>query len=126
MKALSTKQPWANLIAGGEKCIEIRTWTTKYIGPLAIHASKTVDLEGARLFKKTPTQPRGYIIAKGYLTLVVKYYKKHFIEDHIYHLNPVEWYRKGLYGWLIEGIEKINPPIPCKGSQGLFEVRLDE
>lgn len=41
MKALSVKQPWANLIASGKKTIETRTWTTTYRGPLLIVASKT-------------------------------------------------------------------------------------
>lgn len=40
MKALSVKQPWAELIARGEKTIEIRRWTCKHRGPLLIVASK--------------------------------------------------------------------------------------
>ena len=39
MKALSVKQPWAELIALGAKPIEVRTWRTDYRGPLAIVAS---------------------------------------------------------------------------------------
>lgn len=31
MKALPVKQPWANMIATGEKTIETRTWPTDYI-----------------------------------------------------------------------------------------------
>ena len=42
MKALSVRQPWALLIASGEKTIEARTWRTNYRGPLLICASKTV------------------------------------------------------------------------------------
>jgi CheY-like chemotaxis protein len=38
-KALATKQPWASLIACGEKSIEVRTWFTHYRGPLVITAS---------------------------------------------------------------------------------------
>lgn len=124
MKALSVKQPWANLIAEGEKGIEIRTWPTKYIGPVAIHASLSVDLDGARLFKKVSTQPRGFLIAQGYLTLVIGYSEETFKDDCLYHLNPPEWYRKGVYGWLLEGVEKLDPPISCRGKQGLFEVRI--
>lgn len=40
MKALSIKQPWANLIIHAGKDIENRTWKTTYRGRLAIHASK--------------------------------------------------------------------------------------
>jgi len=41
MKTLSLTQPWASLIASGEKTFETRSWNTSYTGPLAIHASKT-------------------------------------------------------------------------------------
>lgn len=37
--ALSVKQPWASLIASGEKTIETRTWCTGYRGPLVICSS---------------------------------------------------------------------------------------
>ena len=40
MKALSLWQPWASAIAVGAKRIETRHWSTKYRGPLAIHAAK--------------------------------------------------------------------------------------
>ena len=38
MKVLTLHQPWASLIALGVKAIETRSWSTKYRGPLAIHA----------------------------------------------------------------------------------------
>lgn len=40
VKALTVYQPWASLIALGEKEIETRSWPTNYRGPLAIHAGK--------------------------------------------------------------------------------------
>lgn len=43
MKAITIKQPWASLIALGEKKFETRSWQTKYRGPLAIHAGKSID-----------------------------------------------------------------------------------
>lgn len=40
MKFLTIRQPWASLIAVGAKQIETRPFSTKYRGPLAIHAGK--------------------------------------------------------------------------------------
>lgn len=40
MKALTIRQPWATLIACGAKTIETRGWSTRYRGPLLIHAGK--------------------------------------------------------------------------------------
>lgn len=39
MMTLSVRQPWASLIAWGDKTIEHRSWETPYRGPLLIHAS---------------------------------------------------------------------------------------
>lgn len=40
MRALSLTQPWATLVAVGEKKIETRSWRTNYRGPFAIHAAR--------------------------------------------------------------------------------------
>lgn len=40
MKTLSLTQPWATLVAIGAKKWETRSWSTKYRGPLLIHAAK--------------------------------------------------------------------------------------
>lgn len=40
MKAITLTQPWATLVAYGEKRIETRSWTTRHRGELAIHAAK--------------------------------------------------------------------------------------
>ena len=39
MKVLSIKEPYATLIATGNKLIETRSWKTNYRGELFIHAS---------------------------------------------------------------------------------------
>lgn len=46
MKALSVKQPWAALIASGEKPYEVRTWRTDYRGPLVICAFTHIAKHG--------------------------------------------------------------------------------
>lgn len=40
MKALTIQQPWAEMIVSGQKRIENRYWSTRYRGPLLIHAGK--------------------------------------------------------------------------------------
>jgi hypothetical protein len=46
-KFLTIRQPWASLIAVGAKTIETRPFSTKYRGPLAIHAGKADRLPKA-------------------------------------------------------------------------------
>jgi activating signal cointegrator 1 len=53
MKAITILQPYASLIAYGQKKIETRSWSTKYRGPLAIHAGlgkQHIDLCRQQLF----------------------------------------------------------------------------
>jgi hypothetical protein len=40
VKVLTLTQPFASLVANGSKRIETRSWSTRYRGPLAIHAAK--------------------------------------------------------------------------------------
>lgn len=40
MRALTLTQPWATLVAIGEKRVETRSWHTHFRGPVAIHAAK--------------------------------------------------------------------------------------
>ena len=47
MKAISVKQPWANLIASGRKTIETRKWDTDYRGDILIVSSKLPNIEPA-------------------------------------------------------------------------------
>lgn len=54
MRVLSVKQPWASLIASGRKSVELRSWSTKYRGPVLI-------LAGSGIWRGTdhPIGPRG-------------------------------------------------------------------
>lgn len=40
LRAVTLTQPWAKLVAIGEKPIETRSWRTHYRGPIAIHAAQ--------------------------------------------------------------------------------------
>lgn len=40
MRAICIQQPWAALIADGKKTLEVRSWSTKYRGPVVVLASR--------------------------------------------------------------------------------------
>jgi hypothetical protein len=48
MKAITLTQPYATLVAMGAKRIETRGWSTRYRGPLAIHAGKGLGPVGGK------------------------------------------------------------------------------
>lgn len=72
VKALTLTQPWATLVALGEKIIETRSWGTSYRGTLAIHAAKGFPRE-AQEFAKSPVCQRvlnGYFGSDAFEVLV--------------------------------------------------------
>lgn len=46
LKALTLYQPWASLVSHRVKTIETRSWSTRYRGPLAIHAAARYPAAG--------------------------------------------------------------------------------
>ena len=65
MKALTVKQPWASLIASGEKSIELRTWTTKYRGLVIITsaAGRSCTPDGRAVRKRVgDATPLGQVV----------------------------------------------------------------
>src|SRR5687767_704551 len=44
-RALSVRQPWAELILVGRKRYELRSWRTSHRGPILIHAGLRIETE---------------------------------------------------------------------------------
>jgi hypothetical protein len=105
MKALSVRQPWANLIAAGDKSIETRRWATDHRGPLLIVSSKVPRIE-----------PAGYAIAIANL-VDCRPMTERDEPDACCPAYP------GAFAWVLEDIRKIEP-FPVKGRLGIFEAEL--
>ncbi len=117
MKALSLKQPYAELVVSGRKTIEIRKWNTKFRGEFLIHASKIPDKEAMKKFG-FDSLPLGKIVGKAVLKDVKKYNsKEEFENDKDKHLASLEY---GSYGFILKDAERIKE-IECKGSLGFWE-----
>jgi len=117
MKALSLKQPFAELILQGKKKIELRKWNTKFRGEFLIHASKIPDKKAMKKFR-FDNLPLGFIVGKARLTDVKKYKtKKEHAKDKNLHLASNFW---GNYGFVLKDAKRINK-IPCKGKLNFWE-----
>lgn len=119
MKALSLKQPFAELILQGRKTIEIRKWNTHFRGEFLIHASKTPDKESMKKFgyKELLT---GQILGKAVLVEVIKYKNlDEFLKDKDKHFASTKW---GMYGFVLESPKRITP-ISCKGKLNFWEFK---
>lgn len=137
MKTLTIIQPWATLIALGEKKIETRSWKTDYRGPLLIHAGKKIDKQALKdpVFRKSLEKinvneiPIGMIVAKCELVDCIKV--KAVKENIAYTEVPrvlVEGkelifgdYSSGRYAWILDNIELLREPVPAKGQLSLWE-----
>lgn len=130
MKALTLWQPWASLIAWGEKQYETRSWPTSYRGPLAIHAGLNDDTqEFLRLnvfyrvaFALADVDPGTRLPAGAVLCLVnlvdcVPTAGQRITQQE---QNFGDW-STGRFAWKLELVEVFTPPIPAKGKQGLWE-----
>jgi len=117
MKALSLKQPFAELILQGRKTIELRKWNTKFRGEFLIHASKKPDEKAMKEFG-FGNLPCGFIVGKATLTDVKKYEnKKEHKKDKELHLDSDAW---GKFGFILKNVKRINP-IPAKGKLNFWE-----
>lgn len=103
MKALSVKQPWANLIASGVKTIETRVWATDFRGDVLIASSK---------------QPR--IAPAGCAAAVVELTdcRPMTLSDEAAAMCPIY---DDVVAWVLRNISAIKP-FPVRGQLGPFEV----
>ena len=127
MKALTLWQPWATLIAIGAKKIETRPWSTRYRGPLAIHAAKTQKMARyARLepfcsaleaggYNPFQPLPSGVVVATCQLVDC-----KQVTSTEDWPESPeVEFgdYGIGRWMWFLDEIEALPDPVPARGRQ---------
>jgi hypothetical protein len=127
VRAISLWQPWASAIALGHNRVETRHWSTKYRGPLAIHAARRWSAEQrefasaeAALGRLPPMLPLGAIVAVATLVDVRR------TEELVSQVSAVERlygdYGRGRYGWLLEDITLLSEPLPWRGHQAFFTV----
>ena len=124
MKALRLRQPWADLVVQGKKTMELRNWTVSYRGPLAIHASQTVDEAACRTHGLNPQQ-----VTTGALIGVVELAAIQELDELAYDVRKEEHkaqgyfrYKTPLYGWTLANPRELPRPIPYHGRMGLFNV----
>lgn len=143
MKVITLIQPWATLIAMGEKKFETRSWSTKHRGDLLIHAGKKVDKFICQLAPfnavlakhglKADTLPTGVIIAKSFLSHCYEVTSNHghtaLLEggDVVIESNEIYFgdYSEGRFVWELKDVEQIRH-IPAKGQLGLWNYPKGE
>lgn len=106
LRALSVRQPWAELIVRGDKNLEYRSWRLREMGPLLIHASRTHDPEN---FELAGMKPDG--LPFGALVGVVDVVGCVEVEGE-----------PGLYAFELAHPRRFAVPIPYRGAASIFRV----
>jgi len=122
MKALSVRQPWAELIIQGRKTIELRTWPTQYRGSIALHVSQTIDTEACQSYGFDPKQlPTGVIMGTVEICDMIEFDAETWQALQPQHLKQSDYQAKYV-GWQLMNPQRLPVSIPQKGGRRLFEV----
>ena len=104
MKAITVHNPFATLIARGEKTLEIRSWKTPYRGDILIVCSR----------REYADCPRGVALCIVRLADVRPF-------------TPADApaaciaYQLGLWAWVLADVRLVTP-FPVRGKQGFYDV----
>ena len=109
MRAITIRQPWAELIVRGDKDVENRSWRTRHRGPLLIHAGARAHRGLLGQHGVSDDAVRSAII--GVVDVV------DCTQD-----RTSAWHVEGAWGWYLARAKRFKKPIPMKGRRGLFDV----
>lgn len=132
--ALSLTQPWATLVAIGEKKYETRSWGTSYRGWIGIHASKGFPVDCRELCAIEPFRrsllfgryeawadlPTGHLLAVARLTdvLLTNRWTPPENSDEYAFGN----YGPGRLAWKLEAVRQLREPIQMKGALSIWKM----
>jgi hypothetical protein len=111
VKIISIRQPWASLIVSGVKDVENRTWSTRYRGPVLIHASRTVDEISDDEFQVRFGMPLPAASPRGGVVGVAE------IVDCVTE-HPSRWYAPGHFAFVLRNARAV-PFTPWRGALSL-------
>lgn len=134
MGIVTVYQPWASLIASGDKAIESRPKMTAHRGDVAIHAGMKrfpgvfIDSIYAHAGIHRPKEPHPH----GSVLCVVDLYdvvpSLQVAEDVL--TPPKELalgnYLPGRFGWMLRNVRVLKEPLPLRGQQGLRRITWPE
>jgi hypothetical protein len=106
MLALSIREPWVGKILRGEKTIDLRTWKTRYRGPLLLCASArpVSDLSGRAVCVVDLVDVRTATDA-----------------DSVAACHPISARHMA---WVLANVRAVSPML-IKGRLGLFRVDIE-
>ncbi len=125
MKAISIRAPWWWFILHGGKDVENRDWSTRYRGPVLIHASSW--FRSLEIADDLATVRRTIIgnAAPGPSLSDLRALGGHLVGRALI-VDCVDesdspWFF-GPHGFVLADVVPLAQPVPCKGALGFFEA----
>lgn len=126
MKALTVRQPWAELIVAGRKAYETRDWATSYRGLLAVHAGARMTREEREIAREFGLDPDTLTLGAVVGTAVILSCRR--TDDVVLQLpasvvvdelRAGDW-TGGRYAWHLGRVTRLETPVPVRGALGLW------
>lgn len=108
LRAVSIRQPYAELILRGDKTEEYRTWRVSH-GPLLIHASRTVTAD-----EREEAEEAGIDLSQVPTGALIG----------LVHVNEIEG-EEGDYAWQLARPIRFSKPVPYQGAASIMRVSMD-
>lgn len=128
MKALSIRQPYAELILSGRKRYELRSWSTKERGRVLVHASSTITPEEREAAQQAgldlKSLERGAVLGSVEIIGCGPFTPEMAEEMRAKGAYSGEW-EPGTYAFTLQNPRRFRTPIPLKGRLGFFEIPDD-
>lgn len=147
MRALTLTQPWATLVAIGEKKVETRSWGTLYRDRIAIHAAKGFPADARAICHSEPFRsvllsagirtegdlPLGAIIAVAELGDCMRFtehsegWVRKQSDRSRYPRHEADFgdFSSGRYGFFLRLVQPLEAPIVARGMLSLWHVPID-
>lgn len=123
LKALTIRQPWADLILRGLKTIEMREWQVRHRGPFLIHTSSTVDWKAVQAlgYDGVEDLPRGRLIGYAEISEVFQFDRESWLdrlkEHWVVHPLPEQ-----SFGAVLTNVRAFERPVRCRGNRYFFPL----
>lgn len=135
--ALTVSQPYASMIASGEKWVENRTWPTRYRGRLVIHAGRGTQYLTRGQLEKYPSG----VLCSVQLVACVELVRgkvpgeQGLTADAVAQLEAAgvdvaafcqHEHTEGPFCWVLQNVRRFREPLPARGMPGLWEWEVPD
>lgn len=121
MRAVTICQPYASLIATGQKRVENRSWPVKFRGGIAIHAGRSRQWLHSWDGLIPDPLPFGAVIARANLVACLPIDEiRRGLHDRQFPWLREHEHTEGPWCWVLDGVRAFPEPIPASGAQGIW------